>query len=312
MSSVIPKVLFHVGKRTVFEDGTIIPRVRGGSVGQGDTGASSTGDPQAAVVAAMSGAQSGGQGQAPEGQVQPGASKSGGNAFLDGILSEIDPAHRPIVEPYIGKWNAGVTRRFQELHGELAPYKELGDPDTLQQAMSLYSMIDSDPERVLELLQEAIGQGTQPQGPGTPQALEGEVGGTPSELPPEWAQKFEQYETVLEHMAERFLQQETAQSEEQEDAQLDQYIGQLKAEFGEFNEKYVLAEMMAGNDPAEAIRGYHASIQEEVNRRSRMPSLGPTLSGGGAVAQEGKSVAEASSKETKNLVANLLAASQNT
>lgn len=307
-----------------------LPQQQHFSGGQGSSGSAQVdGDPQAAVVAAMqAGAQgaSSGNGQgSPQGQggAQPQGQQQGGNPFLDGILAQIDPAHRPIVEPYLGKWNAGVTRRFQELHGELAPYKELGaDPDTLAEAYRLYQMIDTNPQGVMEILQQALEelgvtpgaapqQGQAPQGQGNPPAPAGEPQASQlTALPPELEQRLGTFESVLEAMAQRFLQQEDTQTQEAEDAQLDQYLGNLRTEFGDFNEQFVIAQMMAGMSGEDAIKAYHNAIQAEVNKRSRMPNVPPTLGGGGGVPNEGKSITDASSKETKNLVANILAASQ--
>ena len=287
------------------------------SEGQGVTGgAQNDGNAQAQVAAALqSGAQGNGQGQGnapvqPQGQPR--------NEFLDGILGEVDPAHRPIVEPYLSKWNAGVTRRFQDLHGQLQPYSELGaDPETLAQALSLMERIDADPQGVMAILQEAIeemnGGPQPPQGvPG--QQIPGQEGQQqPSTLPPEFQamqEKFGTFETVLEAIAQQVLDQRSSEQTAQEDAQLDQYLDLLKQEFGDYDEHYVIAKMMAGVDGAEAVKQYQAAIQGQVNSRARQPNVPTVLGGGGSIPQGGKSVTDASKKETKNLVAQILAASQ--
>lgn len=291
-----------------------LPQQQHFSDGQGATGgAQAGGDPQAAVVAAMqAGAQTGNGQGAPTGAAQPQGQPV--NQFYKGILEQVDPAHRSIVEPYLGKWDAGVTRRFQELHGELQPYQQIGaDPETLAAAYQLYQAIDSNPQGVLEMLQQAMSEiappgvgGQQPQGlPG--QAPEGEGG--EAALPPEFAARFTQFEQALEYMAQQFIEQRTSQTAEAEDAQLDQYLGNLQKEFGDFDEEYVVAKMMAGVSGEDAVKAYHAAIQQQVNSRSRQPNLPPILGGGGAVPQEGKGVADASSKDVKALVANILHAS---
>ncbi len=296
------------------------------SQGQGATGSAQVdGDPQAQVAAALAGAQGqqapsgNGQGRGGNAPAQPQGQQR--NEFLDGILAEVDPAHRPIIEPYLGKWNAGVTRRFQELHGELTPYKELGaDPETLANALSLMEQIDNDPQGVMAILQQAIeemnggpqGQpGQQPQGlPG--QQAPGQEG--QSTLPPEFQQmqeRFNTFETVLEAIASQIMDQRSTEAQAQEDQQLEEYLGLLKQEFGEIDEHFVIAKMMAGVDGAEAAKQYQALIQGQVNQRARSgANVPPVLGGGGSIPQGGKSVADASKKETKNLVASILAASR--
>ena len=297
------------------------------SSGQGAAGSAQVdGDPQSQVAAALQadaqggGAPSGnGQGQSSGGQAQPQGQQ--GNEFLDGILAQIDPAHRPIVQPYLTQWNAGVTRRFQELHGELNPYKELGaDPETMSMALSLMERIDTDPQGVLELLQEAVaemtgqqpGQGVPgqqpPQGLGTPPAPGGE---TPSAIPPELEQRLGTFESVLEAIAQQMLDGRQSEAQQAEDGELDNYLGLLKTELGDFDEDYVLAKMYAGVDGEEAVKQYQQAIQGQVNQRSRTPNVPPILGGGGAVPQgNGKGITDASKSETKNLVAQILAASQ--
>lgn len=295
------------------------------SQGQGDAGSAQVdGNPQAQVAAALqSGAQGGGapsgNGQGQGNQAQPQGQQR--NEFLEGILAEIDPAHRPIVEPYLGKWNAGVTRRFQDLHGQLQPYTELGaDPETLAQALSLMEQIDANPQQVMAILQEAIdemnggGQQQPPQGvPG--QQAPGQEGQQQSALPPEFQQmqeRFGTFETVLEAMAQQILDQRTSEQDSQEDQQLDDYLGLLKEEFGDYDEHYVIAKMMAGVDGAEAVKQYQQAIQGQVNQRARTPNVPPILGGGGSVPQGGKPITEATRKETKGLVAQILAAGNQT
>lgn len=286
------------------------------STGQGtQTG----GDAQAATMAALGGQQNGQQnGQQTQGngegqgqQAQPDAAQG----LAEGFLGRIDPAHRTIVEPYVKQWDAGVTRRFQELHGQLQPYQELGDPEMLSQAAQLYEMIDTDPERVVQLIQEALGQGDQ-QSAGldtqqAPQGLEqGDQGQTPG-LPPEITQQLNTMQQVLEALAQRTLDGDTQQQEQQEDQQLDQYFGLLQQEFGEFDEDFVIAKMMAGMDGEQAVQAYQNAIQGQVNKRGQgAPNVPPILSGGGSVPAETQRISQASNKEVKSLIANILAASQ--
>lgn len=292
------------------------------STDQGASGSAQVdGDPQAQVVAAMQqgqGAPSGGQGVAPQGGAPQGGVQPQGqkNPFYEGILAQVDPAHRAIVEPYLGKWDAGVTRRFQELQGQLQPFQQLGaDPNTLAEAYQLYQMIDENPQQVLELLQQAVGEGVPQgqQGQQQPQGLEGQPGGAPGSetpaIPPELEQRLGVFEQVLETIAQKFMDQQQEQSTQQADQQLDQYLGLLKTEFGDFDEPYILAQMMAGKSGEEAVKAFQAAVQGQVNQRSRQQPLPKILGGGGAVPQEGKSVADASPKDTRALVANILAAS---
>lgn len=249
--------------------------------------------------------------------------------LANGFLNRVDPAHRSIVEPYVKQWDAGVTRRFQEVHGQLAPYEQIGaDPETLATAYQIYQMIDNDPAQMLALLQEAVGgmpgqEGfgqqqapgapqQQPQGQGIPQpGGSQQLPGLPPEIQQQfdaWSQKFPVFEQVLETLAQNHLTQQQDQTQAAEDQQLDQYLGLLKQEYGEYDEDFVMAKMMAGMDGEEAVQMYQQRIQGQVNDRSRRPNVPTILGGGGSVPQEGQRIAKASRNDVRGLVANILQA----
>lgn len=264
-----------------------------------------------AVPAATLGA--GQQGAAPAGNQQQASD------FANSFLSQVDPAHRAIVEPYIQRWDAGVTRRFQDLHGQLQPFTQLGaDPQTLQQAYQLYQMIDNDPGQVISLLQELVGPAAgDPTGTQSvsgqqqvPSPAEGQV--VPPGLTPEiqaQLDKIPMFEQVLELLAGNTLQQQQTQQAAAEDAQLENYMGLLKQEYGQFDEDYVIAKMLAGMDGEQAVQAFQQSIQGGVNARAGRPNVPPVLGGGGSVPSTAQRITGASRKDTKGLVANILAAS---
>lgn len=280
----------------------------GGGFSGGQTGAAPQGGAApSAQQAAMAALQQGNQ-AAPEGQPQ-------GSDLAQGFLSRVDPAHRAIVEPYIKQWDAGVTRRFQDLHGQLSPFEELGaDPETLAQALQVYQMIDNDPQQVMAILQEALGgaqqqgapEGLPPQQQGLPPT--GQPEQTPG-IPPEISQKMEMFERVLESLAQNHLNTQQQQEQAQQDQQLDNYLGLLKQEYGEFDDDYVLAKMYAGMDGEEAVQAYQQKIQGQVDDRSRRPNVPRVLGGGGSVPPDQQRIAQASRKDVRGLVANILQSS---
>lgn len=274
-----------------------------------------SGDAQSAVVSALGGNPGATQGNGGS-QGQPAQQPQGDQGLANGFLDKVDPAHRSIVEPYVKQWDAGVTRRFQDLHGQLAPYQELGDPEMLASAARLYEMIDTNPQQVYDLLAEALGQqqgGGAPEQqtgqPGEPQ-VPGQEGQQPQAapgLPPEVQQQLDTLQQVVEAVAQKTLDAEGQQQQAQEDQQLEDYFGLLKEEFGEFDDDFVAAKMLGGMDGEQAVQAYKSAIQGQVNQRSQAPQMQPILSGGGTVPQDQQSVAKASSKDIKGLIANVLA-----
>lgn len=283
------------------------------TVDQGSSAGTSN-DAQAAAVSALeAGANGGGgqapaqqQGQQPQQQNAPAAGQDNGlaNPFLEGVA----PADRPIVEKYIKDWDAGVTKRFEELHGKLQPWEQLGaDPETAAQAMQLLQMIDTEPEQVLSLLQRALQEGEdEPQG--QPNRQQGSPDGDDpmASLPPAFVERFNQIEQVLEMLAGDHLTQREQQTQAQEDKQLDDTLASLHEQHGDFDEQYVLALMMAGQEPEAAVQAFQKAVQGQVNARSQIPPVPAILGGGGAAPQQQQDITKASSKDVKSLVANLL------
>lgn len=269
-------------------------------------------DAQAAAVSALQAGESGNQSdqgsaqQSQSTQAPAPAPAEESSGLANPFLEKVALADRATVEKYVKEWDKGVTQKFQELHGQLEPYQKLGtDHETLGQAMQLMQMIDTEPERVMALLQEAMGQDEK-----TPQGQEEQQ--TPaaddpmSSLPPEFVEKFTKIEQVLDMLAGNYLQDQESKTHAQQDEELDKTLTALKEKHGEFDEDYVLAKMSIGVDAEKAVEAYMAAIQGQVNKRSATPQIPAILGGGGAAPQGEGKITDASSSDVKKLVANLL------
>lgn len=234
--------------------------------------------------------------------------------FLSGIEDE---EQRALLEPYVKKWDAGVTRRFQELHGQYEPYKELGDIEELRAAAELYRVLDENPQQVYEALKQALGVDTAPQGqPGqnqqTAQSAAQQNGMTDqqfAQLPPQVQQQLEQQQQILTTLAESYLNDQRTRQEQEEDAALDEYLQNLHTEFGDFDEDYVLSKMLNGMDGSKAVKAYHKAVGKASASAAKAGQ--PTvLSGGGSVASETVNVSQLTPNQIKELTAGLMAQAQ--
>lgn len=279
------------------------------------------------------------QGQPPAGteSAPPDPSGQGSSneySLASDFLQQIPEAHREIVSQYVPAWDAGVTRRFQALHQEVAPYKELGDAETLQQALQVYRLMDESPEVILAILQQELGQQTpqptfqqpvapqsyQPQGipqgfqtPGQPPVGGGFAPSVPGQspqfqgLPPEIMEKIQLQETVLSHVAQFVIEQQQQATQAQEDMALEQELTLLKTQYGDFDEDYVLSLAEAGMDLDKAVQTWQQKRQEIINSAAASTAgLPPTLNGGGTPPGESQSVVDMKKNETRNLVASLV------
>ena len=269
------------GNQWLFSDGTVLPVVSGGS----DV-------PPVLPEPAPT----------PEPTPEPGNDLGLGNDFLKNI-PETD---RAVVEKYVKDWDAGVTKRFQSIHDDYKPYKDLGELDDLRAALEIREVLDSNPEFVYDLLASELGKGqpsptNQPGGgaPEIPKELEG--------LPQEFVNRFMERETMLENLAEIVLGNSAKQREEAEDRALEAHLSELKSKHGDFDEGYVLSQMMQGASGDDAVKAYQSLVQNIVNEQSKPKPQPPGLFGGGTLPADTPKVTDLTNKETRNLVAEILA-----
>lgn len=313
------------------ETGFTIPLIAGGS----DNGGVTTGSQVEQMLNAQQGEPAPEENEPEEPPVEEEEEEEeeknfNGQTFLESIEDE---EVRNRVAPVIKKWDAGVTRRFQELQSQLKPYKELGDYEQLEEAKQLYQIINERPEDLYRGLAEALGYGDQqsqlghqvqpgPQGQNPygqqPQGQQSAGGQTPqgmtpqqqvqyAQLPPEIQKQIQQQGQITEQLAEAYLNDQKTKQQQQEDQELDEYIGNLKEEFGDFDEDYVLTKMLKGMSGDKAVKAYQKAVRKNqaASNAANAPSV---LSGGGQVPQdEAVDVGKISNKDTKKLVEGLIA-----
>lgn len=235
-----------------------------------------------------------------------------GGDFLKGVPDE----HKSILEPYVKKWDAGVTRRFQDLHNQYKPYQDLGlDVEELSQAAQVYQMLQDDDQAkiIYNALHEQFGQEVADQFAQEQNQQQQNGSNSLQGLPPEFVQRIDQQQQMLESLAQIILNQQSQSAEAQEDAELDNYLNLLKEEFGDYDEDYVLAKMDAGMSGEDAVKQYQAMVQTVLNQNgSKLPIL-PTLSnqGGSSVPVQTQSIKDLPRKDVKELVAKVLADTHN-
>jgi hypothetical protein len=298
--------------------------------GQGEPGPSEGTAPSAGeqTVAMLSAANNGpgtqqgsaesqpaGNGSQPpaEGTQQQQTQATWGEEFLKSLKDD----QRQMMEPLVKQWDAGVTRRFQELQTQIAPFRPLleagVDPADVQNALQIYTLLDQNPQYLYQLLKTELegAEGQEGAGVQGQQELQGEEG---YELPPQVQQRLDQLQAVVEALAQQTIQSRQDQSAQQEDAELEQYLDLLKQEKGDFDETYVLARMARGESGADAVDAWNSMLQGRLNgagQGSGAPpvpgsNLPPILSGGGAPPVTTENIGTAKDKDVQSLVVNLL------
>ena len=207
-----------------------------------------------------------------------GVGESGSSESTEGLaspfLSNIPEADREVVAKYIKDWDAGVTKRFQEINEKYAPYKEV-EPETFQQAVQLYEMATTDPMQLYTALQQWVKDNE----------MEIEVDdGTDSgveELDPT-AKELKQLKAEMAEL-KAFREENTRKSEEAEQlAALDKTMQALHTKHGDFDDEAVLLRMRRGMKPEDAVKDYNSWLDEKISSRTKKPSAAyPVLDGKG-------------------------------
>lgn len=278
-----------------------------GNVGDASGGTGQAGGDQ-------SGQQQQGQGSEPP---NDGSEYSLASGFLDRVT---DPNHKTILEPYVKQWDAGVTRRFQELHSQLSPYQELGDLEYLQQAASIAQMMEDNPWAVYGTLHQALMSGEfGPQPDGQQQQQQAQIPQQEQGLPgpeemPSWAQEMQQQNQQLQQallaLGNHVIgQQQTSQQQEQAQ-QLDDHLSALHEEFGDFDDEYVMTKVLGGMSWEDAVNSFSSLVTQratgQLQRGAGIPAL-LGAGGGSGVASDPSSVKDLSRDQTRQLVIQQLA-----
>jgi hypothetical protein len=237
-----------------------------------------------------------------------------GEASLSGdFLKNIPDADRAVVSRYVKDWDSGVTKRFQDIHNEYAPYKELGSVEEIQQAIEVYNLLDNSPEVIYEPLKQHFNetqqQIPQQQVPQTP----------PGQLDPQIQQaldpflkplqsRLEEQQGLMEKMAQAILLGNQKEQEAAEDKALDQYLAELEQRHGKFDQRAILLGIYEGKDGDQAVKEWKDSLSQYMPQQQ--PSIPPPLMGG-SVPSDNVDVGSMSNSDVKQLTAQVFAALQN-
>lgn len=237
-----------------------------------------------------------------------GSEGSGYSSFVQELLKDAPPEHVSIMEPYIKKFDAGSTRRFQDLRNQYKHYDSLGwDEETTQQMAEVYRVLNEEPERMYEALKEIVEGEAQKPAEGAGDQSDQSVQG----LPPEVMQQLTQQQQVLEALAQYVLQDQSSKNEAVEDKEFEDYMGLLKQEYGNFDDQYVTAMIANGIDGEAAVKQWQQVAQEILNQANEATSgLPPAIlssAGGGAVSQaEPQKLGSIDSRDIRSLIANVM------
>lgn len=248
-----------------------------------------------------------GTGQQEQGQ--------GDASLSNDFLKNVPEADRAVVGRYIKDWDSGVSKRFQDIHDQYKPYKDLGDVEQLKAAMEVYELLDNNPEVIYETLKQHFAETTGgfPQN-GQPQQTPSP---TPAPLNPQLQQaldpflaplvsQLQEQRGIMEKMAQVVLQGNQREQEAMEDRALDQYLAELEQRHGKFDQRAILLGLYEGKDGDQAVKEWKDSLAQYAPQPSQAQVPPPLM--GGSVPDTMVDVGSMSDKDVKQLTANVFAA----
>jgi len=159
------------------------------------------------------------------------------NNFLEVIPQELHDK----VTPLLTEWDKGVQDKFTKVQQEYAPWKDVisaaGNPQEAAFALQLMRAVQEDPEMIYNSLKERYKFGETP-----PEVTaQGQGQGEPQTLDPAIAARIQQLEQGQQTVAQIIQAQHTAELEAREAQALDSELSNAKKQYGDFDERFVLA-----------------------------------------------------------------------
>ena len=234
------------------------------------------------------------------------------------FLNEVSPDHRAIVAPYIKKWDAGVTKKFQDYAGKLKQYEKYGDPTQLDRYYNFGRNFERDPEAAFRLMW----QGMQTQfgdNFDTELArileLQEEL-----EMSEDYGQDFDgadyqepiddntifqqNVSSELEELRAWKEEQVAAQQSAEENQQLDSVLDAMHTKYGDFDNNWILVRLAEHGNIDRAVKEWNQMLSRYSQGTQRQA---PKVMGGqGGVPSGQIDTKSLRGKDRREIVANML------
>lgn len=255
------------------------------------------------------------QGQQLDSSQQESVQGTGLNPAWNDLMAVIPSQLHSQVTPHLQKWDQNYQEGIGKVHSEYEPWKPFQEqgipPEQVQYGLQLLDEIQNNPQEVFNALKEYLGveDGTQQQQQTQePQVQQQEQGQQSTPIDIASTPEFQQMAQMVQAMAELTVQQNSQQLEAQADQELEAEFTAAKEEFGEFDEKWVMVQMLADDNLSlkDAVGQYQEFVKGILTNANRP---GPRiLGGGGNTPNTPVDPSKLDDKGRRNLVAEMLAA----
>lgn len=232
------------------------------------------------------------------------------NPAWNDVLSILPEQFHSVVTPHFSKWDSEAQKRVESANSSLKefegfkPFVEHGiSTDELEQGLRLMYEINNNPQSVYEALGNAYSFGQAPGGSAETSEEEDDEAPYGAEDDP----RYNQLQQGLELVSKIVLNDAKAKQDAQADMELNNELSSLTEKFGDYDMDYVLTKMMNGMSGEDAVAAY----QKLVTPKPFAPTILGNSGGGSGLPSNAIDPTKLSGKETRNLVAEMLAAAKN-
>lgn len=242
----------------------------------------------------------------------------GPNPAWNDVLSVIPEQFHSVITPHFQTWDQAAQAQIEKANQSVSqyePYKafiEHGiDPTELENGLRLMYEVNNNPQAVWNALGKAYSLANEPGN--AAEADDDDDDDESSNVNLQQFQdhpKFAELQQGIELVSQIVLNEQTEKANAKADAELDAELATLKKAHGEYDEKYVLGLMMNGASAEEAVTSFTELRNNllQSNPRPFAPHVMGSSGGGSGVPSQAIDPKALSGKETRNLVAQMLAA----
>lgn len=237
-----------------------------------------------------------------------------GNPSHQEFLNAIPEQYHEAVTPVLQKWDQGVNERFTKVQSEYAPWNDViqsgNTPQDVTLALNVLQTMLNNPREIYDALnsqynfadQTTGGQQSSQQNSNSGASDQGQ--NEPPDLQTAYDQRIAMIENNYQRLAEFMLNNQEQQQAAQEDQALEVELAGLKKKYGDFDEPYVLSQMLhLGKTSEEAVQMFQQMTGRIAQQGPRPLLLGAS---GGAVPGQGFNPVKASDKEAKDVAVEMI------
>lgn len=226
------------------------------------------------------------------------------------LYDGLDPSWNDIVSAFPEDRRSDLApllkSRVSEIESKYEPLKKYEDfarsgvaPEQISTALNVYSTIENNPKQVYDTLAKYLGVTPQ-----EAQQVVEEVQDADPEDDPRIATLQNQINTLMQIKVAEHQQSQQQQMVAEQEAALDRELKALEKKYGSFDEEQILMRMQhKGISAEDAYKEYDAMVSN-IRRTRPAPML---LGQGGQVPRDAVDPTKLDSKQTRNLVAQMLA-----